>query len=71
MEQYYEGSWHSSGTCNVSEPEYVQFLKIYTARSLTCTHGRKFRVWNWYYTPGGKPEVTTGFYPSASGETRC
>lgn len=71
VEQLYEGSWHTSETCATVGPSYVQFLRAQTRRSLTCTHGRKFRVWNWYDTPGGTPEITTGFYPTASGETRC
>lgn len=71
VEQQYEGSWHTSETCAVVGPSYVTRLRAQTRRSLTCTHGRKFRVWNWYYTPGGSPEVTTGLYPSESGETRC
>lgn len=71
VEQYYEGKWHSSETCNTSSLNYSIGFTIYTRRSLTCTHGRSFRVWNWFYTPGGHPEITTGFYPSSSGETRC
>jgi hypothetical protein len=71
VEQNYNGSWHSSETCNVAGPAYKQFLRVNTKYSLVCTHGRKFRVWNWYYTPGTTPEITTGLYPTASGETRC
>jgi hypothetical protein len=71
VEQNYGGSWHSSETCNVGGPAYKQFLRVGTKYSLVCTHDRKVRVWNWYYTPGTTPEITTGLYPTASGETRC
>jgi hypothetical protein len=71
VEQNYSGSWHTSETCNVAGPADKQFLRVNTKYSLVCTHGRKFRVWNWYYTPGTTPEITTGLYPTASGETRC
>jgi hypothetical protein len=71
VEQYYGAKWYASETCNTSPLEDTAVLPIEAARSLLCTHGRDFRVWNWYYTPGGKPEVSTGLYPSSSGETRC
>jgi hypothetical protein len=71
VEQYYGSRWYSSETCNTSALEYTTTLPIEAARSLLCTHGRKYRVWNWYYTPGGEPEVTTGLYPDSEGETRC
>lgn len=71
LEQKYEGAWHSSETCKVAGPADVQFLPDYTARALECTSGRYYRVWDWYYTPGGSPEITTALIPTAGGETRC
>jgi hypothetical protein len=67
MQQKYEGSWHSSGTCVTSEVAETNPLYTYSGE-ITCTTGRYYRAWSWWYRAG---ETSTDLVPSEGGTQAC
>lgn len=72
-QQKYEGSWHNSKTC-VRVPSSGTVTNrgfSLLSRGITCTKGRYYRAWGWYYTPTLEPKTSTDLIPSEGGETLC
>lgn len=73
LQQYYEGSWHSSNSCRANPTNTTAYSDGLSENSggIYCTSGRPFRAWGWFYTPYALPIVTEEFYPDGGGEARC
>lgn len=73
VQQKYEGSWHSSGTCR-RDPSTGTTLSsglTETSEPISCVKGRYYRAWGWFYTPYLEPKTSTELVPNLNGETLC